>query len=136
MSKEGNGKQRVSSNASQPKLQRTYSIHHLEPPDQGFGEICTDWEHPVLFFPSNKENSAKKLPPKMNVQNKRDAHGKSFKELSVKDASKEREHANVLEIFKVNKDLFLEIVQDKDGGLRKFSHTSPGSNAKARLNKR
>ncbi|XP_027109185.1 uncharacterized protein [Coffea arabica] len=135
MSKEGNGKQRVSSNASQPKLQRTYSIHHLEPPDQGFGEICTDWEHPVLFFPSNKENSAKKLPPKMNVQNKRDAHGKSFKELSVKDASKEREHANVLEIFKVNKDLFLEIVQDKDGSLRKFSHTSPGSNAKARLNK-
>lgn len=135
MSKEGNGRQRGSSSASQPKLQRTYSIHHLEPPDPRFGEICTDWEHPILFFPNNEENSAKNLQPKMHVQDKRDAYGKNSKELSVKVASKEKEHANVLELFKVNKDLFLEFVQDKDGSLRKFSHTSPGSNAKARLNK-
>lgn len=137
MSKEGNGKQRGSSISSQSRLQRTYSIHHLEPPDHGFGEICTDWEHPILFIPSKKENSATKLknPPKLNVKDKQYAYGKKSKKLSNKDSSKNKEHANVLEIFKVNKDLFLEIVQDKDGSFTKFSHTLPSSNAKARLTK-
>ncbi|KAL3518193.1 hypothetical protein ACH5RR_020782 [Cinchona calisaya] len=136
MSNEGNGKERGSSISSQPRLQRTYSIHHLEPPDQGFGEICSDGEHPFIFFPSNKDKGATKLsdPAKMNVKDKPDAYGKKS-ELRNEVASKDKERTNVLEVFKVNKDLFLEIVQDKDGSLRKFSHALHGSNVKARLAK-
>ncbi|KAL3530749.1 hypothetical protein ACH5RR_010071 [Cinchona calisaya] len=136
---EENDKQRGSSLSPQSKLQRTNSIHHLESPDPGLGEVCTDWEHPIVFFPGNKDNGATKLcdPAKMNVTGKPYTGGRKTEQSKNKDASKDKfkEHANVREVFKGNRELFLEIVQDKDGSLRNFSHTLPGSNGKGRLAK-
>ncbi|KAL0369803.1 UNVERIFIED_CONTAM: protein TRM32 [Sesamum angustifolium] len=39
-------------------LQRTYSIHHLESLDDGFGKIHKDSKHRILFLPRNVENLA------------------------------------------------------------------------------
>ncbi|CAI9108100.1 OLC1v1007622C1 [Oldenlandia corymbosa var. corymbosa] len=122
---EENGNKK-SSVCSQPKLHRTYSIHHLEPPDP-------DWESPIFFFSDEKDIGPTKLwdLKNMKVIDKPDAHGKKAKN---NEASKDK--VSFLENFKANKNLFLESLQDTDSvGLRKFSHSLPGSRAKARLTK-
>ncbi|KAJ9565327.1 hypothetical protein OSB04_001293 [Centaurea solstitialis] len=71
-----------------PKLQRTYSIHHLE---------TNEWVHPIIFFPEDVDN---------------DEFYECEKESHVTDPEKNKDHGDILDILKVNKDRFLSILQD------------------------
>lgn len=107
--KEGNDKQRG------PRLERTYAIHHLEPSDHGFGGGTKNLQDPTR---------------------KPDAGGEEFNKLgNMTSEDKLKEHADVLEMFKVKKDLFLEMLKNADNGIKKLSRTLPASNAKSRLTK-
>lgn len=99
--KEGNDKGRGS------RLERTQSIHHLEPSDHGFSGGTKNLQNPT----------------KSNITRK------PYSE------DKRKEQADALEMLKVKKDLFLEIFKNADNGTKKISRTMPASNAKSRLSK-
>lgn len=97
--KEGNDKRRGS------RLERTHSIHHLEPSDHDYGGGTKNLQDPTRSNITRKPYSEDKL----------------------------KEQGDVLEMFKVKKDLFLEILKNADNGIKKLSRTLPASNAKSRL---
>ncbi|KAJ0766277.1 putative protein TRM32 [Helianthus annuus] len=69
---------------SSPKLQRTYSIHHLE---------TNEWVHPIIFFPENVTETSKTHVDLTNPQ--------------VNDSW------DILEMFKVDKEIFINTLQNR-----------------------
>lgn len=107
-----------------PNLQRTYSIHHLESMD-GFGKFYTDWRHPIIFFPTQSSDTFQ-------------TEGAVDKEASGEKFDKpdsEEEETDVLEIFKVDKELLIRNLQDGDESVINFSRSALGLNKKARFSK-
>ncbi|KAI7732086.1 hypothetical protein M8C21_031365 [Ambrosia artemisiifolia] len=72
---------------SSPKLQRTYSIHHLG---------TNEWVRPIIFFPENVTESAASSKTHVNLTN-----------VEINDSR------GVLEMFKVDKELFINSLQDR-----------------------
>lgn len=117
------------------RLQRTYSIHHLEP--------SSDWGHPIIFLPKTVDTGASKLTDYNQLAVNHTAQEEKFEKLIETSVSEElvqetklrqnasdhqvTEYVDVLEIFEVNKDLFQNILQNTDG--------QQSSNTKARLTK-
>ncbi|KVH94629.1 protein TRM32 [Cynara cardunculus var. scolymus] len=93
-----NDKERDPKFVPSPRLQRTNSIHHLE---------SNEWVRPIIFFPDSEElhENATENP---NVPN-----------------SETKDYGDILEMFKVNKELFVNMLQDG----------SQVSNMKAKLTK-
>lgn len=89
------------------RLERTHSIHHLESSDHEFGGGTKNLQDPTKSNKMRKPYSEGRL----------------------------KEQADVLEMLKVKKDLFLEILKNADNGIKKFSRTLPALNAKSRLTK-
>ncbi|XP_076911226.1 uncharacterized protein LOC143569125 [Bidens hawaiensis] len=75
---------------SSPKLQRTYSIHHLE---------TNEWVHPIIFFPENvteRTVSSNCSKTRVKVTNP-----------EVNDSR------DILEMFEVDKELFINMLQER-----------------------
>ncbi|KAK2986101.1 hypothetical protein RJ640_003756 [Escallonia rubra] len=126
--KEGH-KQHGSGFPRRSQLRRTYSIHHLETSDYTVDEISSDC--PIIILQKNADTtdssnrkfdlcSAEKLAKNYSLHQKK--HGKA-RETSVshrleqgKNASLDQlqECVDVLELFKVNKDLFQKLLQNTD----------------------
>ncbi|PSR90070.1 hypothetical protein CEY00_Acc30267 [Actinidia chinensis var. chinensis] len=170
MSKKDNCGQRGSGLPARSRLQRTYSIHHLEPSDTPRHGKSNGWSHPFIFLTRNAvsdymKGSKKTLacnetfnvgaaenvfdyledkqpseshtlyPEKCVKANKTLVNQKHMegKERCVDDSCLCKEYADVLEIFRVNKDLFLKIREDTDNGLANCFRNLQASNARARL---
>lgn len=135
-SKEGNGEHQPTKYSPRSGLQRTYSIHHLQSPDYDPAEICSNWDHPIIIIPGKKEVEAPKLQElrKKNITEKPDISDEGFTKLKRKDGSKDNleEFANVLELFKVDKKLFFEILHNANKEIRKSS-SMPPTRAKPKL---
>ncbi|KAJ0020257.1 hypothetical protein Pint_32368 [Pistacia integerrima] len=58
MSKEENHKQLILGFPAQSKLQRTYSIHHLDPSDFRPGKISDDWTNPIIVLHKDENTSS------------------------------------------------------------------------------
>ncbi|KAJ0084187.1 hypothetical protein Patl1_30910 [Pistacia atlantica] len=58
MSKEENHKQLILGFPAQSKLQRTYSIHHLDPSDFRPGKISDDWTNPIIVLHKDEKTSS------------------------------------------------------------------------------
>ncbi|KAL8057425.1 hypothetical protein ABFX02_04G182700 [Erythranthe guttata] len=86
-------------------LERTYSIHHLESLDK----LRSDWKHPIIFFPRNVEN--------------RD------EEIQTKAAASEEGSEDVVEIFKVDKELLIRHLEHSDKAVFNFSRSALGLNS-------
>ncbi|KAD6119820.1 hypothetical protein R6Q59_025825 [Mikania micrantha] len=84
---EDNDKEQDQDYVSSPKLQRTYSIHHLE---------TNEWVHPIIFFPENVTEN--KVSSKANVN------------LPNPETHNSRD---ILDIFKVDKELFVSTIQHR-----------------------
>lgn len=82
-----------------PSLQRTFSIHHLEPSDERLNNVNTKWAHPIIFLPKNAGSTG------------------TFQEKSEKDG----EYVGVLEIFKLDKYLFQNHTQKAEYGKERKS---------------
>ncbi|KAL7115552.1 hypothetical protein ACP275_04G189700 [Erythranthe tilingii] len=85
-------------------LERTYSIHHLESLDK----LRSDWKHPIIFFPRNVENRGD--------------------EIQTKAAASEEGTEDVLEIFKVDKELLIKHLDHSDKAVINFSRSALGLN--------
>ncbi|KAM0003953.1 putative protein TRM32 [Helianthus debilis subsp. tardiflorus] len=72
---------------SGPKLQRTYSIHHLE---------TNEWVHPIIFFPENATEPA--VSSKTHVD---------LTDPQVNDSW------DILDMFKVDKQIFINALQNR-----------------------
>ncbi|MFS7965073.1 hypothetical protein Hanom_Chr08g00757811 [Helianthus anomalus] len=72
---------------SSPKLQRTYSIHHLE---------TNEWVHPIIFFPENVTETAVSSKTHVDLTNP-----------EVNDSW------DILEMFKVDKEIFVNTLQSR-----------------------
>lgn len=101
-----NDKERDPEFVPSPRLQRTYSIHHLE---------SNEWVHPIIFFPENVNSD------ELLHENETESPVSSK---NVTDP-KSKDYGDILEMFKVNKERFLNIFQDG----------SQVSNTKAKLTK-
>ncbi|XP_052188619.1 uncharacterized protein LOC127798990 [Diospyros lotus] len=170
MSKEESHGQR-GSGLPRSQLQRTYSIHHLEPSDQEPHGKNTGWNRPIIFLPANAESNAgvtrsrdqghmngTKSPVGSNdnfvaddIDNVLDCLDKELTENlklnsekceKAKEISENQKHmetsqhrgnasndesADVLEIFRVNKELFLKVMQETDDGIAKCYHNLPAA---------
>ncbi|CAK9188283.1 unnamed protein product [Ilex paraguariensis] len=148
---------------SQPQLQRTCSIHHLEPSDLGLDEICSNLKHPVIFLENSADNGAPKpfacskqfdvcstkdtvnMEPYWLADNHKFSPEKDKKAKEIPENQKLKKtmklgshhqrkmYADVLEIYMVNKDLFLKSLQDRDDG--DCSQSLQSSYRRARLNR-
>lgn len=70
-----------------PKLQRTYSIHHLE---------TNEWVHPIIFFPENDTESPESFTTHSDVTD-----------------PKINDSRDILDMFEVDKKIFENILQDR-----------------------
>ncbi|KAG8387831.1 hypothetical protein BUALT_Bualt02G0062000 [Buddleja alternifolia] len=91
------------------KLDRTYSIHHLESLDGELGKIPTDWNRPIIFLPKNVENPTKPADSK--------------------------EDPDVLDIFKVDRELLIKHLKDADESVANFTRSALGLNTKSKFSK-
>lgn len=109
-----NKQQGKTGNYKQSKYQRTYSIHHLEPNDDG-----PDWKHPILILPGSPNKDSKTLKDKEEIANKE----KSY--VPKKQLSKDKDSL----------ELFLKILQGAEVGNGKFSQNQKASKRKIGLTK-
>ncbi|GJR79242.1 protein TRM32 [Tanacetum coccineum] len=93
---EDNDKGRDHDFVPSPKLLRTYSIHHME---------SNEWVHPIIFFPENDTETP--------VTSKRHS------DVTLPEINESRD---VLEVFEVDKELFVNVLQDR---LEEASDTKP-----------
>ncbi|XP_022874440.1 uncharacterized protein LOC111393235 isoform X1 [Olea europaea var. sylvestris] len=124
---EGNSKKEENSFSVPSRLQRTYSIHHLESADGGLHKILTDWKHPIIFLPDNGttqslDTSKKAAFEQQEVNNDQFVNGAE-------------EGEDVLEMFKVDKDLFVKTVKGSDKSSKEFSDSPLASNKTVKLSK-
>lgn len=110
MSKEEKHRYWNLSHAARIWLRRIIPVHHLEHSDKSLGEIHTDGADPIILL-QKSENLVE------TDQLKGDVSNNQFKEC-----------VDVLEVFKVNKEYFLKILQEPNNSLQ-------NSNPKARLTK-
>lgn len=120
-------------------MQRTYSLHHLEPSDERLDKINTKWTHPIIFLPK-KADSARKFQDLARLKNIENlvAHKQKSdtgRTENVVDQLEHKDYVGVLEIFKVNKDLFQQFIQSTDDSTGNCFHEPQASKAKARLTK-
>lgn len=114
------------------RLQRTYSIHHLESLDDSISKICTDWKNPIIFIPSRVENSA---PLSVDMtQTKTEASGGESDIFSAANIGS-LEEIDFLDILKIDKELFVRNLQVSDERATRFSHNGVASNEKLKLSK-
>lgn len=106
--------------------------HHLEHSDKSLGEIHTDGKNPIIVVQKSADTSStgmQVLPEKCDRgleetdQLKGDVSNNQFKEC-----------VDALEVFKVNKEYFLKILQEPNIGTKHF-HSPQNSNPEARLTK-
>ncbi|MBA0807287.1 hypothetical protein Gohar_023101 [Gossypium harknessii] len=128
---ENHDKQWIVGHSTGSQLQQADSTHHLEPSSFGLG-----WMNPIILVRKRGEtsgtSSAKSKNPDADkhfehIQNseKHDKIGArtlvnqkpKSKKLSEQVSYNQVEGVDVLEIFKVNNDLFLDILQDPDVGI-------------------
>ncbi|KAK2643091.1 hypothetical protein Ddye_024854 [Dipteronia dyeriana] len=147
---------------AQPRLQRLNSIHHLEPSDYRLDKI--NWTNSIIVLRKSTEtsdsglqvssqkkrtrkqvakNKKSEIRDTMNVEEQNQVSGKH----QVLESSKNQKHSreilhqqvkeyvDILEIFKVNKELFLNIVQDPDVCISEQFPGRKTSNTKAKLTK-
>ncbi|CAI9776728.1 unnamed protein product [Fraxinus pennsylvanica] len=132
-SKEGdleeNGQHKAGSSVPS-RLQRTYSIHHLESSDCGLHKIITDWNHPIIFFPENGATQSLDTANKVAFD-QQEAYSDSM------DGTKHEleEGADVLEMFKVDKDLFVKTTKGLDKSKEEFFDGLLPLNKTAKLSK-
>ncbi|KAK9022252.1 hypothetical protein V6N11_002533 [Hibiscus sabdariffa] len=133
---ESDNKHRILGHSARSQLQQTDSTHHLEPSGFSLG-----WMNPIILVRNqgdtcdtsstkskmldiqerknadqhfeHKENSEKHANNKRGTQNQKPASKKLNKQVSYNQV----EAVDVLEIFKVNKDLVLDILQDPEVGI-------------------
>ncbi|XAR58993.1 hypothetical protein NMG60_11014601 [Bertholletia excelsa] len=135
ISKEATRRKRASGYPAKRRLHRTHSIHHLEPSDLGPHGKSTILSHPVIFLRGKKPIASK---GKYNKENKRlaDEHTYCHKKFQEeKETSGNKEHLDVLELLKVNKDSFLELLQNEDEEIANCFRSLQDSNMGARLTK-
>ncbi|KAH7550044.1 hypothetical protein JRO89_XS13G0125100 [Xanthoceras sorbifolium] len=142
---------------SQRQLQRTNSIHHLEPSDYRLDKI--DWTNPIIVLRKSADTSDSGL--QVSSQEKRTrkqveaslGQNQVFRKHKVLESSKNqkpmdakhltreilphqvKEYVDILEIFKVNKELFLNILQDQEVCISEQVPGQQTSNTKAKLTK-
>ncbi|KAL0390202.1 UNVERIFIED_CONTAM: protein TRM32 [Sesamum calycinum] len=120
-------------------LQRTYSIHHLESLDDGFGKIHKDSKHRILFLPRNVESLATQSVDTTQMKaagNQEASRGKSDLCSPMDTARPDtKEDSDLLEIFKVDKEMLIRRLQDADESFVNFSRSALGLNAKAKFGK-
>ncbi|GMI81783.1 TON1 Recruiting Motif 32 [Hibiscus trionum] len=141
-SKENDNKHWILGHSAKSQLQQTDSTHHLEPSGFGLG-----WMNPIILVGKRGDTS----DMTSTKSKKHDVHERKDVNQHFEDKGDYGKHANnrrgtrnpkpasikldkqvsynqveavdVLEIFKVNKDLFLDILQDPEVGI---SHHFPG----------
>ncbi|KAK3012790.1 hypothetical protein RJ639_010226 [Escallonia herrerae] len=143
-------KQHSSGFPRRSRLRRTYSIHHLETSDYTVDEISSDC--PIIILQKNDDRTdssnrkfdlcgAEELAKNYSLHQKK--HGKA-RETSVshrleqgKNASLDQlqECVDVLELFKVNKDLFQKLLQNTDDVIADRFDRLKAPNNKRRLTK-
>ncbi|XP_011089461.1 protein TRM32 isoform X2 [Sesamum indicum] len=120
-------------------LQRTYSIHHMESLADGFGKIHKDSKHRILFLPRNVESLATQSLDTTQMKaagNQEASRGKSDMYSPMDTARHDtKEDSDLLEIFKVDKELLIRHLQDADESFVNFSHSALGLNSKAKFGK-
>ncbi|KAL2470402.1 protein TRM32 [Abeliophyllum distichum] len=113
------------------RLQRTYSIHHLESADGGLHKIITDSKHPIIFLPDNGATQSLDTAKKAAF----DQH-EVYSDQSMDGTEHELEEgADVLEMFKVDKDLFEKTLKGSDKSNEEFSNSLLALNKIAKLSK-
>ncbi|KAM7527780.1 hypothetical protein LguiB_031190 [Lonicera macranthoides] len=122
-----------------PRLQRTFSLRHLEPSDERLDKINTKWTHPIIFLPKNTESATKfqdlgRLKKTENLVGHKQKSDTCGVENDV-DKLEHKDYVGVLEIFKVNKALFQQFIRSTDDDTGNCFHEPQVSKAKARLMK-
>ncbi|KAK4440857.1 protein TRM32 [Sesamum alatum] len=139
ISKEGENVQGEEGFSFKSNLQRTYSIHHLESLDDGFGKIHKGSKHRILFLPTNVESHAPKSLDTTQMKaagNQEASRGKSDMCSPMDTARPDtKEDSDLLDIFKVDKELLIRHLQDADESFVNFSRSALGLNAKAKFGK-
>ncbi|XP_073056971.1 uncharacterized protein [Primulina eburnea] len=136
MYKESSNAQTKESFLFKSRLQRTYSIHHLESLDDSISKICTDWKDPIIFIPSKVENLP---PPSVAITQTKpaDSNEASGGESDIVNAANIGllEKTDFLGIFKIDKELFVRNMQISDESVNRFSQDGLASNGKLKLSK-
>ncbi|XP_073271183.1 uncharacterized protein [Primulina huaijiensis] len=117
------------------RLQRTYSIHHLESLDDSISKICTDWKNPIIFIPSKVENSAPRSVDMSHLtQTQNEASGGESNIFSAANIGSS-EKIDFLDMLKIDKELFARNLQVSDERVTRFSHNGLASNEKLKFSK-
>ncbi|XP_039052187.1 protein TRM32-like [Hibiscus syriacus] len=118
---ESDNKHWVLGQSTRSKLQQSGSTHHLEPSGFGLG-----WMNPIILVrkrgDTSDTSSTKSKKPDIN-------EGKNADQQFEQVAYNQVEAVDVLEIFKVNKDLFLDILQDPELGISQHFPANRASKA-------
>ncbi|KZV56305.1 hypothetical protein F511_00302 [Dorcoceras hygrometricum] len=118
------------------RLQRTYSIHHLESLDDSIGKICTDWKNPIIFIPSKVETSALQSVD-INQSKPADSNVASGCESDIFSAANIGllEKTDFLDILKIDKELFVRNLRTSDESVTRVSPDINTSEGKMKLRK-
>ncbi|XP_073144305.1 uncharacterized protein [Henckelia pumila] len=125
MEKESNNAKTKEGFLFKSRLQRTYSIHHLESLDDSISKICTDWKNPIIFIPSKAENSA---PVDVTQTDSNEASGgESESDIFGAADIGSLEKTDFLDILKIDKELFVRNLKSSNGSV-----AAPFENSKLR----
>lgn len=119
-----------------PQLQQTGSIHNLEPSSYGLG-----WMNPIILIHRKTDTSSTRRRRTSFFDGKNSINQVKENSMNQKRKAKEvsgnqvKEYADVLEMFKVKKELFLDILQDPDVGISKHFPETHASNRIRKLKK-
>ncbi|KAF2321922.1 hypothetical protein GH714_004570 [Hevea brasiliensis] len=135
--------------SARSRLQRTHSIHHLGTSD-GLDGISSDWTNPIIILHKSADPAAsglqiQSLPKspkekvtysgKYNLSDTMNDQGCLKQHFLSEKQELSTEKVDVLELFKVNKKLFLEILQDPDVQAANNIHVQLNSHKTVRLKK-
>ncbi|GAV68936.1 DUF3741 domain-containing protein/DUF4378 domain-containing protein [Cephalotus follicularis] len=143
MTRGENHKHWISGFPERSKLQRTYSIHHLEPSDHRLSDLKTGWRNPIIILRKSAgiSDARVQVPSLSKSPVEPVASSINQKQIDAKQLRREvslhqvKEYVDIFEIYKVNKDLFLKILQDQDVGFLKDIPLQQTPNTKVKLTK-
>ncbi|XP_065866449.1 uncharacterized protein [Euphorbia lathyris] len=128
--------------SARSQMPRADSFHRLRTSDS-LGGITTDWSNPIIILERSADATESRCPGGFSSETGDKLVDSSLNK-SYSDAanlSREISHRrimecmDVLEVFKINKKMFLEILQDPDVKATNNFHVQLTSNTKARLKK-
>lgn len=89
------------------EMEKTGSFNRLDPSEYRLGKISTDWKNPIIVLSKNSETSSTK-PMATSPRKKSSKYRKTVDRKTVNREG----YVDVMEMFKANKDLFLQILEN------------------------